>query len=532
MNQSSYPEYSELYVISDLHLGGEKPRMQIFNRGERLKKFLIHLRKITEDSTFTGKLALVLAGDVIDTLPYQEAKNSYISIDNATDILEKIICSFSDVFDGLSNFVDGEKCELIIMTGNHDLELALPEVQERLLQKIADQNFENGKTRNIKDASSARGRVQFFTQGAGFRCKVGVKKVYVTHGNETDKWNHVDHESLRKTIHARTLGQTFDSKNWCPNAGTQLVVNVMNEIKRIHPFIDLLKPEDSAAIPVLMALDLGVFKKLWDALTAAAKNINLEPTVVLGNNGWILQSEPESLKLLSDAMTTGIFSTELFTNSTLVARVEEIQSNSIKPEDLVSDDDTSLGFGNAVRIFGEYEIKQCWDKLWGDRSPEEALQQTLKKWIKNDESFKLDNQDDNYKGILGQIGDREYFDVVIAGHTHLPRWIKPGIHQWHPTYFNTGTWARLIGFREKWLEVNHLFKKVHDALKQEDICCLDDVEIEKNKNLILDVTVAAHVSNDENKEPELVRVHENKDDTSIIEVKPLNIKTDNNILEI
>ena len=520
MNDKAYPEYSELYVISDLHLGG-KPGMQIFCQGERLKQFLEWLGK-QADELLEGKLALVLAGDVIDTLPYQKAKNSYISIDNAVAVLEEIMndIAFYPVFEGLSTFVNGNNCELIIMIGNHDLELAMPEVQEALLQSIADQNFNDKQIRNTVDASSARGRVRFFTQGTGFRCKVSEKKVYVTHGNETDKWNHVDHEALRKTIHARTLGQTFDVKNWSPNAGTQLVVNVMNEIKAKHPFIDLLKPEDSAAIPVLMALDLGVFKKFWDALTAAAKNINLEPTVVLGNNGWTLQSEPESLRLLSEAMTTGIFSNEYFSNSTLVARVEEMQNNGIEPEDLVSDEGASLGFGNAARIFGEYEIKQWWGKLWGNRSAEEALQETLKKWIKNDKSFMLDSEDENYQGILGQIGDREYFDVIIAGHTHLPRWIKPGAYQYRPIYLNTGTWARIIGLREKWLMDKDLFKQVHEALKQTDMRNLDNIKIEKKEKLILDVTVAAHVSKSE---PKLVRIM----DTGTAE----NIPSNNNILE-
>ena len=37
---------------------------------------------------------------------------------------------------------------------------------------------------------------------------------------------------------------------WRPNAGTRLVVEVMNNFKRRYPFVDLLKPEATAAVPM------------------------------------------------------------------------------------------------------------------------------------------------------------------------------------------------------------------------------------------------------------------------------------------
>ena len=39
------PSYSELYSISDLHLGGARPGGQIFCQGARLKAFLEQLAK-------------------------------------------------------------------------------------------------------------------------------------------------------------------------------------------------------------------------------------------------------------------------------------------------------------------------------------------------------------------------------------------------------------------------------------------------------------------------------------------------------
>ena len=55
----------------------------------------------------------------------------------------------------------------------------------------------------------------------------------------------------------RTLGQHLDPSAWVPNAGTKLVIDVMNAVKATHPFIDLLKPESTAAVPLLLALEPG-----------------------------------------------------------------------------------------------------------------------------------------------------------------------------------------------------------------------------------------------------------------------------------
>ena len=518
MNDKAYPEYSELYVISDLHLGGETG-MQIFCRGERLKKFLEWLRK-QADELLEGKLALVLAGDVIDTLPYQRAKNSYISIDNAVGIFEKIIKSFEDVFDGLSNFVDGKKCELIIMTGNHDLELAMPEVQETLLRTIADQNFKDKQIRNATDASSARGRVRFYTQGTGFCCKVGEKKVYVTHGNETDKWNHVNYEALREKIHARNLGKAFDPKSWSPNEGTQLVVDIMNEIKQNHPFIDLLKPEIEVALKVLIALDPDAVKKYAGDLASLKAKSAMHSDNVLGKIDSSLHEDSKLLTALIEGLSQASLTSGIHPEDYLSANVDKFQKQGKRPEDLVSDDEAELGLPEFYADNIVYEVKQNISKYFGNNDLDwendgkpKALCDALKDWIKNDHSFVLDDKDDGqHKHLLEQLQDDVYggIDVIIAGHTHLPRWIKSGGRFNQPIYLNTGTWARIFGLKDEWLKDQSKFKPVYKALTAKTMDELDN----SSKNLgahklILDVTVAAHMSTKSNLEPELVRIIDN-----------------------
>ena len=67
---------------------------------------------------------------------------------------------------------------------------------------------------------------------------------------------------------ARQCGQAPDP--WTPNAGSQLVVEVMNAVKRDYPFVDLLKPETEAVLPILAALNPKLLRRL-DELTGIAR---------------------------------------------------------------------------------------------------------------------------------------------------------------------------------------------------------------------------------------------------------------------
>ncbi len=75
---------------------------------------------------------------------------------------------------------------LIVVLGNHDLELALPWVREQLLRRLTANN------------PAARERVTLSFDGAGYACIAGGKKVLCVHGNEVDNWNVTDYETLRR----------------------------------------------------------------------------------------------------------------------------------------------------------------------------------------------------------------------------------------------------------------------------------------------------------------------------------------------
>jgi hypothetical protein len=328
--RADVPSYRELYSISDLHLGGSRPGGQIFGQGARLKAFLERL------AGKPGPLCLVIAGDLFDSLPYLTGSGTYVAIDGAADILRAIMSepAFKPVFDGLRRFVAADGRDLVLLIGNHDLEIALPEAQEALLAEIAP-------------TAAARGRVRFSTSGVGFRCDVGGLTVYVTHGNEADPWNHVDHDALRRAAHARALGQPWDARAWVPNAGTKLVIDAMNAVKAAHPFIDLLKPETGAALRVLRAIAPETVASLIDALPAFTRGVRAHagPGFVLGPGAPAATRDLEIVQLLGEAARAGPAPAPGGpAGQELMERVSRLHGAGASPASLVTDDPARLGY--------------------------------------------------------------------------------------------------------------------------------------------------------------------------------------------
>ena len=236
------PQFDEIHIVSDLHMGGVEG-FQILRETGRLAGFIRWVAKQRP----VGRVALVLNGDIIDTLA--EESGGYIAVDNAEAIVRRIMGdpSFAPVWEALADFVKTEGRALIIVLGNHDLELSFPVVQRTIIERLAGEN------------AAAHARIEFSCMGAGYSCLVGGSRVFCTHGNEVDAWNYVRYEDLAKATRRLNAGRSLKSNEWEPNAGTKMVKDLMNEVKPLYPWIDLLKPEMKAAMGVLLALDPGQF---------------------------------------------------------------------------------------------------------------------------------------------------------------------------------------------------------------------------------------------------------------------------------
>jgi len=447
--------YDELYSVSDLHLGGSTG-FQVFNQGELLGRLIDHLRQRSPKR----RLALVLNGDTIDFLA--ESGATYFDPLGAMRKLERIAGdpAFAPVFQALRQFVRTPRRELVITLGNHDLELALPWVRERFLDLLS-----GGR-------ESARGRIHLAFDGSGFLASVGGKKVLCVHGNEVDTWNVADHETIRRIGCNLTRDQQVEP--WTPNAGTKLVIDVMNQIKTEWPFIDLLKPEIEGAVPILMALDpdqVGKIKQVfrvaarltWDEIRVRAGFLSADEVPAEAR-----EADPDAALEATLRRTFGRAESFAQDADDLLERVEDRLKGGVEPMALVSGD-------QEEEYLGYFGAALNWIR---GRPTSEVVREALS-GLKEDRSFDLDDPDDTFRRLEELIGPE--IDYILTGHTHLERDLP---RQGGGRYFNSGTWIRLIRLEEEVLSDPQRFDRYFEVLKKGSMEALDEELVLLNPTVV------------------------------------------------
>ena len=477
----SYPplaSYDDLYVISDLHMGGP-PDFQIFKQGQRLGRLL---HKLAQDDP-EREVGLVVNGDVIDSLA--ENIDGYIAVNQAEAMMQRIYDdpAFRPVWDGLAEFVQTPRRRLVITLGNHDIELALPQVELSLRRRLTGGD------------AAAEGRIVFATRGAGYACTVGKARVFCTHGNEADGWNVVDHEALRRLAASLNAGQPFDRAKWTPNAGTRFVIDVMNQIKRKHPFIDLLKPETNTVFPVLLTIDPAAVKAAKDGLPIITDRIRGELVTrgLLSADAKDLEEAPPSA-----AATTAmeqLLGANLREAVAAPAARRDADALLLAVEEDVRGGRTATDAASRESIEGQLG----WWEMVVDRvkgvPKTEALRRALQDWLKEDKSFELGTQDETFRKVVEKTGPA--VDFILTGHTHMERAIRvePGAERY---YYNSGTWVRILLLTEQLLGDGATFQKVYQALSAGSLAALDEAVAPApgggSRPLLLDRTTVVAIS--------------------------------------
>lgn len=470
---SDFPAYDEVHVISDIHMGGTsdidkggKNNFQILRETERLANYIRRLALQRPER----HVALVLNGDVIDTLA--EAIRGYVAVDEAIDTVTRIRedKSFSGIWDAFKDFVEKDRRTLVIVIGNHDIEMAFPSVQRLILSWLAGDDLQR------------RARIEFSTTGAGYTCLVGNARVFCTHGNEVDAWNYNRYEDLAKVARRLNTGRSLAPDEWYPNAGTRMVRDVMNEVKRTYAWIDLLKPETTAAVGTLLVLDPSQAAKISDLLSILGERQRGVEQVDqrLSAEGFRPREEtkapPISLdQLLGPNVQTGMRGGSA--DDMLLAAENNFKQRAIP----VATPDETLGTARLL-----------WDRLTGwitGVGKDEALRRALKDWLAGDKSFDIPDQDGTYKQVTANVGSSIHF--IVTGHTHLERAIDMGNSRY---YFNCGTWIRLLSFTDSMLENTASFKPVYDLLSKPGggMAAIDAAEF-GGKSFVLNQTSAVSI---------------------------------------
>jgi UDP-2,3-diacylglucosamine pyrophosphatase LpxH len=235
-----------VYVISDLHLGGEYGD-GAGNPDERGFRICTHVEAA---ATFVDRLAalppapirteLVINGDVVDFLAEDRGDAvtwpSFIADGGeAAATFKTIAARDRRFFDALGGLLQrGHR--LVILIGNHDVELALPAVRHEFCRAVG---------------ATSRSDLEFVEGAEAYI----VGDALIEHGNRYDEWNVVDHKGLMELRAFQSRRQPVPrTRRLEISAGSEMVSTVINPVKARYRFVDLLKPEIDAVFPMLLAI--------------------------------------------------------------------------------------------------------------------------------------------------------------------------------------------------------------------------------------------------------------------------------------
>jgi len=425
------------YCISDLHLGGALPtqgdigfQMCPTVARQRLAGFINYVSQVHADDGITQ---LIINGDFIDFLaekPITDTKSVELgqrasfesfteNAQQATEKLKRVIHSVDEgapegkrVFDALEHFVQ-KGHQLTIILGNHDIELSLQPVRRMLIERLTQGH---------------PSLVEFIYDGEAYI----DGNIIAEHGNRYDGWNAVDHGALRAYRSALTRNESCQGV-FTPPPGSRLVAQVMNQLKTRYKFIDLLKPENEALIPILVALEPEVLKHLWAIAPLVREQHKITPPVGRPPKRLsYISAETPSAETLTSYRPQNV---DQITTELLQQAEEEWGSDAVPKE--------------ATQISGgQWSWLDSPNSLWriikekreAELSRYKALRRAFVSYRKTlDSPFDHTQEAKRYleaaKSISGEAGR-----IVLLGHTHLPKCIRLN----HGVYLNSGTWCPII----------------------------------------------------------------------------------------
>jgi UDP-2,3-diacylglucosamine pyrophosphatase LpxH len=379
-------------VISDLHLGGEAPRMM--NHPDELARFITQLpTRLNRDE----KLELVINGDFVDFLAVlPDTRWSEAAADDAKRKIEATVRGFFEpVFRALATHVSAGH-RLTILIGNHDIELVLPSTQAALLKTLEAHPHQ----------------ILFVDDGRAYR----IGGLLIEHGNRYDGANFNDWTGLRALASAC-------SRNEQPpefpetSAGSIIVEQVVNIVKPRYPFIDLLQPQGEVVAYLLVAFEPSLkydWRKLGHVLRGRRREQIARPTDVENVAAVPLQNDPEFAAAFPDLPP-------------------------LQPTD------ENVSVSDWLRLFAKPSKESLAEIIRNDQSISQKrlgqIQLALSR-MSTDEEFAAPN------GPVGAYGASAFkmiggdIEIVTMGHTHLARNI--GDEEERAQYINTGTWADII----------------------------------------------------------------------------------------
>jgi UDP-2,3-diacylglucosamine pyrophosphatase LpxH len=436
----SQPGIRRVFIISDLHVGGAyAPTPE--GRGFRMNTHIAELAKFVNglaESPTAAPAELIINGDMVDFLAERDnPKAEWVpfTADPAAACarLRAIVNRDSIFFEALHAFLEKGN-RLVILTGNHDVELALPAVRQVLREVIG-----------VRPGHD----YELIANGEAY----SIGNALIEHGNRYDQWNMVNYDALRHTASLQSRRLPEDGYAFDPPPGSKMVSWVINPIKEDYKFVDLLKPETAVLVPLLLALEPG-YRKILATVAILARQAGKQAlaSAAMPSLAGDISSQGQTTGRVSDMST---FSFDSPVSSPAQAEGEDalrqlLDANLNGQGAAFLDRLPSAGaavtagdissFGDAVnRSLGMAKLLLSHDDAdVGRRLP--ALLEALRA-VHEDKSFDLDHETAPVYVEAAKTLFRGGFRYVIFGHTHMAKQmeLQPGC--W---YLNSGTWADLM----------------------------------------------------------------------------------------
>lgn len=409
----AYERFDEVYSISDLHLAD----------GAAVDPTATALLADAIEGLATGgalKKALVVNGDSVDFLSVAPA--TYLDPYGAPAKLRRVFQANEAVWNALQAFA--REGTVVFTLGNHDVELALPSCQALLRERLG-------------------GALILAFDGAGYRCRVGDATALFLHGNNQDGWNLVDFDRLGRI--AARLNAGAVPEPWEPNDGTRLVIEVLNEQKITHPFIDYLKPESFWVLELIAKLGFS---------SLASQLAELGPRQFAARRHHAQHLDSPQAAYLSAAPDGPAARIVSLNGDELLRRADERYREGVRV--LAGDvGDGSLGVAD-----------------WFRKKPADdaEIRQHIRTSLGGDRTFDLNQSDMIYDELRGRLGSE--VNWVVCGHTHLRRSYAERPDR---AYFNSGTWMRLLDLQAATAASDDAFKQVLRGLRSTSTAELDAI---------------------------------------------------------
>lgn len=368
---------SDLIVISDLHLAAERNR-GLFRADFELAEFFTWVYSEAKDSF------LVLNGDIFDFL-VGENGGEINPLKESSQKAIKIIENHPEVFDALAKITNSNRHQLFILGGNHDPEIALPEVQAVFEERLRLNNFSPN--------------IRWVISGNALTVRVGKQCILIEHGDLFDDWNRIDYGKLHNSINYSS--RLIENESYNAPPGSCLVEN-LNPLREKYPWIDFLKPITEATFPL--------------AWTFARQELDVEQRRMLQ-------------KVLLNGISAG--TSWLKRNLIMTLHNEIVLGNTSHDDDLT--DEFSAWRNQEINNLGTLAKKDL-----------RKLIKQLKIVSEQDASFVIEAPERNkFKAdFFNKYMDSKQLSAVVHGHTHSAK-IYP-VKNRKGLYLNSGTWGRLL----------------------------------------------------------------------------------------